>query len=84
MLFVFFFFFKHKELLFLKRTGNQPEKCAFKACLEGGDTFCNLAVFSAYEQRHGYPPITLRADHVLESILETPCPAWVSPLVNGL
>ena len=78
--FRFFFLFKHKELLFLKRTGSQPEKCEFKACLEEGDTFCNLAVFSAYEQRRGYPPITLHEDHVLE----TPCPAWVSPRANGL
>lgn len=40
-------FYKIKDPLFLKRTGNQPEKCEFKAGLEREDTFCNLATFSA-------------------------------------
>lgn len=37
---------KNKDLLFLKRTGNQPEKCEFRAWLKGErQIFCSLVTW---------------------------------------
>lgn len=78
------FFKKHKDLLFLKRTGNQPEYCEVNTCLEGEGIVCNLATFSAYEQGHGYPQSELMQVMCWRVVLENPCLTGVSPVVNGL
>lgn len=45
-----FFFKKNKDLLFLKRTGNQPDKCEFKAYL-GGKIFFAIWLLVVYMKR---------------------------------
>lgn len=77
-------FLKNKDLVFLKRTGNQPEKSKFKAGLKGEDISCSLATFSAYEQGHStHQSEQIQAER-WSGVLEDPCQAWLNPLVDGL